>query len=354
MLKVVTTSPRDIVAARLRKQAGWCARLGSELYAFLLERAAEDAASGGPCWEVLRGHETDPHGSAPALRFMGAVHRLVLSGAAPELARHYPSTGGAPEREDCWRAFRASVARRRDAVRELVNRPVQTNEVGRSAALVGGFLLVARECGLPLRLLEIGASAGLNLRWDHYYYEARGASWGAASSPVRFTDSFAEGRPPFDVAAHIAERRGCDTNPLDPLTEDGRLTLLSFVWADQVARLAALRGAVEIAREVPAEVDAAPASDWLEEQLRVSSEGEATVVFHSIVWQYMSDDERARVIELIEGAGRGSSARSPVAWLRMEAGADQAEVRLTTWPGGDERLIATAGFHGRDVRWLAA
>ena len=347
-----TTTPREVVAARLRRQASWCARLGSELYAFLLEKAAADVEAGGPCWDVLRGHETDPHGSAPALRFMGAAHRLVLSGAAPELARCYPSVGGEPSRAECWHAFRTNVERHRDLLRELVKRPVQTNEVGRCAALVGGFLLVARERNLPLRLLEIGASAGLNLRWDCYYYEAFGEKWGEDSSPVRLTDSFVAGRPPFDASVRVVERRGCDLNPLDPSAEEGELTLLSFVWADQTARLAALRGAIEVARRVPAAVDAAAAPRWLEARLRELQAGTATVVFHSIMWQYMSEAERGLVVELIERAGRAAHASSPLAWLRMEPGADQAEVRLTTWPGGEERLVATAGFHGRGVRWL--
>lgn len=348
----MTKPPREIVAARLRKQAYWCGRLGSELYAFLLGRAALDVEAGGPCWEVLRGHESDPPDSAPALRFMGAVHRLVLTGAAPALALYYPSVGGEPDQAGCWPAFGATVEQNRDSLRELIRRPVQTNEVGRCAALVGGFLLVARASRLPLRLLEIGASAGLNLRWDRYYYEADGESWGDAASPVRLTESFVAGRPPFGATAGVVERRGCDLNPLDPSTEEGELTLLSFVWADQTARLATLRGAVEVARRVPAAVDAADAPRWLEARLRDLRAGAATVVFHSIVWQYMSESERGRVAGLIESAGRAASASSPLAWLRMEPGADMAEVRLTTWPGGAERLLATAGFHGRDVRWL--
>jgi hypothetical protein len=66
------------LAEMLRVQAGHCERLGSSLYAGLLERAAEDVEASGPAWEVLRGHESDPPGSVPALRLMGAVHRLVL------------------------------------------------------------------------------------------------------------------------------------------------------------------------------------------------------------------------------------------------------------------------------------
>src|SRR5204863_254585 len=82
-----------------------------------------------------------------------------------------------------WPAFRDTLEQQRDTLRGLVHRPCQTNEVGRAAALFGGFLLVARETGLPLRLLEIGASAGLNLRWDHYRYEQGDAGWGDRASP---------------------------------------------------------------------------------------------------------------------------------------------------------------------------
>lgn len=346
------TSQKSIIAARLRKQADWCKRLGSELYTFLLEQSAADVEAGGACWAVLRGRESDLRDSALALRFMGAVHRLVLTGAAPELARYYPSTNGVPDNDKCWHAFRATVEREHDALRELVNRPVQTNEVGRCAALVGGFLLVSQSSGLPLRLLEIGASAGLNLRWDHYYYEADGQSWGDKSSPVYLTDTFAVGHPPFSTPVRVVERRGCDLNPLDPETREGELTLLSFVWADQTTRLATLRGAIEVARKVAATVDAADAPQWLEAQLQSAAHNAATVVFHSIMWQYMSEAARGRVAGTLERTGALATSNAPLAWLRMESGDEQAEVRLTTWPGGDERLIATAGYHGRDVRWL--
>jgi hypothetical protein len=36
--------------------------------------------------------------------------------------------------------------------------------------------------------------------------------------------------PPFSIEATVAERRGCDAAPLDPRSDDDRLTLLSFVW----------------------------------------------------------------------------------------------------------------------------
>jgi len=340
---------RRTVAERLREQAHWCERLGSRLYRTLLERAAHDVAAGGPCWTVLEGHDDDPPGSALALRFVGAMHRLVLDGEAPALAHHYPSAGGDADEGDPWPAFRAVVARHGDVLRKRIDAPVQTNEVGRSAALVGGFLLVARESRLPLRVLEIGASAGLNLRWDQYRYDATDATWGPRDSPVRLAGI--SGRPPFATAAHVVERAGCDRMPLDPGAAGDRLTLLSYVWPDQRGRIALLRAALEVAARVPVRVDAAEATTWLAPQLASARSGAATVVFHSIVRQYLGEDEATRLESLLADAGARASAAAPLAWLRMEPGPSAMEVRLTTWPGGAERLLATAGAHGRPVHW---
>ena len=293
----------------------------------------------------------DDAGSALALRFMGAVHRLVLEGRAPGLAAHYPSAGGRPD-EKAARALLETVEDLRDDIRASLDRPVQTNEVGRAAGLIGGFLTVAQRTGLPLRILEIGASAGLLLRWDHFRYEARGATWGPVDSPVRLCDFNSEVPLPFDVEAVVAEREGCDMQPLDPSSEDGRLTLLSYVWPDQVARIMNLRAAIEVAERLPVEVERANAADWLERELAEPAPGYATVVYHSIVLQYLSEDDFERVGTAITRAGRAADVHGPVAWLRMEPGGEQAQVRMTMWPEGKERLVATCSYHGAAVRWL--
>ena len=58
--------------------------------------------------------------------------------------------------------------------RGALDQPPQTNEVGRSAALLGGLLVLVDRFQLPVRLFEIGCSAGLNLRADHYRYRHPG------------------------------------------------------------------------------------------------------------------------------------------------------------------------------------
>jgi hypothetical protein len=340
-----------LVAKQLRVQAGWCQRLGSPLYASLLARAAEDVASEGPVWALVRRPEAGPPGSLLPVRLMGGVHRLVLEGGLPDLAAAYPSAGGRADPDAAWQAFRAAVADRADELAPLVARPVQTNEVMRSAALLLGFLAVARKTGLPLRLLEVGASAGLNLRWDRYRYQTWNGGWGDPGSPVQLTEMYEPPEPRLDPPdVDVVERAGCDRAPVDPTSEEGRLTLQSYVWPDQEERFRLLRGALQIAPAVPVRVDEARLADWIEERLGEPSRGAATVVFHSIVMSYLEAEERERFNRAVADAGGRASEEAPLAWLRMEPGGEQAEVLLATWPGGEDRLIATSGFHGRPVR----
>jgi hypothetical protein len=340
------------VADLFRIQAHYCGVIGSPLYEGLLTRAAADLEHAGAVSETLRGHEHDPPNSMLPLRFLGAVHRLVLSGQAPALAQFYPSSGGEPDAERAWPALVALLEERRDTIRAEVESPVQTNEVARCAALLGGFLTVARRFGLPLRLLEVGASAGLNLGWDRYFYSTPHGSFGPPASRVRFEDFLASGELPLGSEVVVAERRGCDREPLDPASDNDRLLLRSFVWPDQLERFEALDAALELARKEPLPVERGDAGEWIERELAQPRQESATVIFHSIVLMYLTEETRARLIAAIEQAGRNAGPKAPVAWLRMELGGDEAEVRLTCWPDGEDVVVARAGYQGRPVRWL--
>jgi hypothetical protein len=90
--------------------------------------------------------------------------------------------------------------------------------------------------------------------------------------------------------------------------------------------------------------------------LAAPAAGVATVVFHSIVWQYFPDAVRAAVVATLVEAGARATADAPLAWVRLEPahGMAYCELRCTTWPVGEERLLATAGFHAGRVNWVAA
>jgi hypothetical protein len=328
--------------------------MGSPLYAHLLARAADDVAASGPAWAVLSEHVAAGRADALALRFMAAVHRLVLTRRAPALALHYPSVGGtATDLEDAGRAFLDLVEARPDELRELAALHCQTNEVGRAAALIGGFLDVAASTRLPLRLLEVGASAGLNLRWDRFRYGGGHRSWGPEGSPVDLRGLWTA-PPPLPVpAVEVVERRGCDRSPVDPASPEGRLGLTASVWGDQVARLARLRGALELASVLQVTVEEAPLDAWAVRELGEAPSGVATVLFHSVVEEYLPGDVRARFHAALAAAGARATAAAPLAWLRLEpvTALRSHGLTLTTWPGGAERVLARCGAHGADVVW---
>ncbi|MCM2255561.1 MAG: DUF2332 domain-containing protein [Vicinamibacteria bacterium] len=377
------TDPRAHVAAQLEEQAEACAAMGSPLYASLLGHAATDVHAAGPCWDVLRDHVLPGRGDALALRFMAAVHRLVLAGDAPTLAALYAESR-APEvcvqrNAAVWPAFVETVATHRETLARDVAVPCQTNEVGRSAGLMFGFLDLAATTGRPLRLLEVGASAGLNLRFDHFRYGGGGACWGDAGSPVDLTGLWAEAPPHVDAPLAVASRQGCDPNPIDvttprglgaeelrsrrsphgtdagftPASEpDARRALLASVWADQGPRFHRLEGALALAAQVPATVVRASADAFVAEQLAASTPGVTTVVYHSVVQEYFDAGTALRFRAALEAAGARATAEAPVAWLRLEpvSALRHHGVTLTTWPGGDERLLAVCGAHGQGAR----
>ena len=339
---------------RLRWQAEACLNNGSPLYAHLCACLADDVEARGPSAGLLRpaaGH------AFPSLGLLAAVHRLALKGEAPDVARHYPSTGGDGDHTRAWQAVRAVLADRADALHGAALETPQTNEVGRSASLVGGFLTVAAEHHKPLRVLEVGASAGLNLRFDGYRYEQRRSGCGPVESPLVMRDLWPDAIPPFDAPLEVIDRRGCDLRPIDPTSDDGQLTLLGAVWPDQLDRIARLRTALEVAARFPVDIDRADVAEWLVARLAAPTPGVATVVFHSLVWPFLPDETRDAFMTTLARAGSIASTKSPFAWLRlepvMESAPDQlGELRLTTWPAGDERLLARCTFHYGPVRWL--
>src|ERR1700722_13497331 len=189
-------APSEPLLRTLRSQGRFCGASGSTMYDELFELVARDVEAGGAFAAILSGHEDDPSREAVPLRLLGGVHRLVLDGRAPALRRWYPSTGGTWDAGSAWPEIKIVAADHTDSLRAALGQPPQTNEVGRSAALIGALLRVNRETAFPIRLFEIGSSAGLNLRADQYHYRYGGGHWGPIDSPVIIDDAWCGRLPP--------------------------------------------------------------------------------------------------------------------------------------------------------------
>jgi hypothetical protein len=338
-----------------RLQAGGCRLFGSPFYAELMDAALEDARADGPVARLVKDWQGDPLRGFLPLRIFGAVHERVLAGEAPELACYYPTAGGRADAAAAWPAFRAVLEEQAEALRPRLASFPQTNEVRRCAGLLGGFLRIAARTGLPLRLREIGCSAGLNLQWHRYHYALGPHRWGDPASPVRIDAEWRGPPAAFQTGVTVESRAGCDLDPRR-IADDGELRILeSFIWPDQPQRLEQLRAAVSVAREDPPRVDAGGAVEWLPAELDSPAEKLCRVVYHSSVWIYLPPPERKEIRRLIEKRGSRARSDAPLAWLRHEDGQipGKVEVRLTLWPGGEERHLAMSHPHGRRVKWLA-
>ncbi|OSC43278.1 hypothetical protein B8W66_00210 [Mycobacterium decipiens] len=324
------------------------------MYGELLELVASDVETGGVFASVLAGQEDAPAGQAVPLRLLGGLHRMVLDGHAAALRRWYPSTGGAWNAETAWPDVLSTAASHTDRLRTALDQPPQTNEVGRSAALIGGLLAICHQFDLPIRLFEIGSSAGLNLRADHYHYRYPGGEWGPTESPVRIDNAW-HGKLPPAAAVRIVERHGYDIAPLDVTNSDGELTVLSYVWPDQTDRLDRLRGAIAVARNVPAVLYRRAAHDAVAGMTLTN--GALTVLWHSITWQYLSADDRTAIRAGVDALAARADTHCPFAHLTLEPARDGLRsqikylVRMGSWPGGHARVLGECHPHGPPIIW---
>ena len=342
-------------------QSGACAAFGSTFSADLLSRAKQDIEDGGPLLGLLtpwaEASTRALIGDAVPLRWLGCLHDLVLSGEAPVLAEAYPTPAGAGDVDEAWAAAKALMISRPERFSTFMAHEPQTNEVRRSAVLLPGFLVLAKEGGLPFRIFEIGASAGLNQLWDRYHYDLGGAGvWGDPASKVRLDTEWRGEPPPLGAAVSVISRAACDRKPVDLSDPIARRRLKAFIWPDQFERLARLEAAIETALAARVSVEAEDAVTWVAAKAAPSS-GAMTVIFHSIFWQYMPPESQAAATAAIEGLGALATTEAPFAWLRMEpppGNLATVDLRLTTWPGGEDRLLGHVHPHGAWVEWCAA
>lgn len=336
----------NTLAERFRSHAGD----SRTLYAFVVREMADDWEAGGVVREICADWESAPPGSVVQLRLLAGVFRIVLRGQAPELAPYYEPLGGTAAPENAWPVFRAVMAGHADELKDALTVAPQTNEVGRSAALLVGLFEAVRRSGRSrVRLLEPGASAGLNLLVDRFRFETSSWSYGPQDSPLVLGDGIrgVASPQPFSVVS----RRGCDLEPVDASTPEGQLRLTSFVWPFQVDRHLQLRAALAVAATHPVQVDRAGAGEWVERLLdqKPPASDVITVVWHSATRMYWPGMETARVEAAVESA----RSRMAIAHLAMEypkdrlGGADQAELTL------DGEVLASVAHHGGTVETLS-
>jgi hypothetical protein len=330
-------------------------RGSDHLYAHLMRAMADDWEQGGPVRAICAGYEQAPSGSVIQLRLLAGVFRIVLTGRAPQLEKFYPCLGGTADPSAAWPAMQKVLADHVDELHEALTIVPQTNEVGRAnALLVGIFEAVARTGRTQVRLLEPGASAGLNLLIDKFHFVNPGWEFGPSSLVVLTGGVSGDVTPtPFE----IVERRGCDLSPVDVSTPEGRLRLRSFVWPFHVERHERLAAAFQVAAAEPPLVDRAPAGEWLARQLAgPTADDVVTVVWQSVTRLYWPPEETARVDDAVRGAaGRGAVAHVCMEYPSRHDDDVSAELTVACSSGPADGVLrhvrlGSVGDHGFPVR----
>ncbi|HEX3916011.1 MAG TPA: DUF2332 domain-containing protein [Caulobacteraceae bacterium] len=266
----------------------------------------------------------------PSLLF-ACVNLLLATDLGHELAAYYPIHGGVRSVDERLApAFSAFCEAHRGALAGLLRqRSTQTNEIRRCVALALGLGHVQARWPGPLALMEVGASAGLNLMFDHYRYRLGGPDVETgAGSPVVVSCEIrgaAPGASLLGAPPTITHRRGVDQHPIDLADPDARAWLEAFIWPEQVQDLATLRGAIELSRSNPAaRVVSGEATADVARLIAELPGVEPVAVFTASLLSYLPlTGRRAFLAQLDEAA-----ARRRVAWIFAEG------------PG----LLATAGL----------
>ena len=338
------------------EQAKWCDDLGSPFTALVCRvlggKLGETTAFGS---RLLNWPETIKP-DAIALRACGALNFLARQGEE-NLRAVYPPMPS-PESETLWRALKAAIAAHDEALTRFLDSAPQTNEVARSAVLLPAYGEIFRRAGLPLAIREIGASAGLNLLFDHYRYEYGAFTWGDENTPVAIQSEWRGQVPEIPPKIEVASRKACDLYPVNAADSAQCERMLAYIWPDQAARLARAEGALDIAARLGVSPQRAGAAEFAARELAELERGRATILSHTVFWQYIPDSAKASIRASIAEAAAKAKRETPFAWVRMEAEADYnkgAVLRLSLWPHGPvDALLAYASYHGQWVEWQGA
>jgi hypothetical protein len=334
----------------LLKQAAWCPRLGSPFTGRVLETLADILDETTQTGRRILRWTGDADSDAVSMRIAGALHALARRGTDPALSAAYRHQDA-----DLTAILKRVVAVHDAWLAAWLERVPQTNEVGRAGVLWPGILEIARRFGPNIQLLELGASAGLNLNLDQFSYCLGGVASGNPTSLVQLTPTWV-GPAPTPTPVSIVARAGVDRDPInlsDP-AEVERLT--AFVWAGMDDRMSRIEGALALAQSHPPRVAEGDLVEWIAAQLAAPQAAGVTRVFmHSVVFQYIPHVAREKVEVLLAEAGAQADQRRPLARLQMEMVEFDKPMHLSLqcWPGGGTvETLAHCHPHGREIKWL--
>lgn len=339
----------------LLAQARRAEQLGSPFLATVLRAVARNLDAAPRLSALVNAWPGDPAASAMALRLAAGLHASARSGRLTALTQLYTTRAG-----DFDATIAFALAEEEADLLAWMSHPTQTNEVGRSATFMATLMQLASRHAHPFELLELGASAGLNLNLGRYAYDLGGTTCGEAGSILTIKPEW-RGPAPAAQPVTIRSAQGVDIDPIDTSDASAQSRLKAYVWPDRPDRMARLECALDIAQSHRPAIQRGLAGAWLDSRLgSPQDDGVCRVVIHSMVMQYLAPDERRQILASTWRAGARATRARPLALIGLEWASDRSEVqlRLTEWCGseggaGHCRTLAVCHPYGQWIDWRA-
>lgn len=285
-------------------------------------------------------------GQQPPNMLMAAVHLLVLENPDLPFARFFGDDAEPPE--DAGAEFGAFCAEHRDALsRTLRERLVQTNVPRRGVAVRFAMHEIGTRISGPVTFLEIGPSAGIQLRFDRWAVDMAGRRFGPADAPLTLATEWRSDQPPPDLdrIAPVRDRLGLDLHPVDATDPAERRWLQALVWPEHRERFTELATALDaVAADPPTILE----GDAIELLPRLTLPDDIPlVVFHAMVRVHVPADRRPAFDSAIAALGE----QRRVFHVSLEADGGDPLLALRDSEGADRDLALVEG-HGRWIQPL--
>jgi hypothetical protein len=289
-------------------------------------------------------------GQQPTNMLMAATHLLVLKDPGLPFARFFASVRDDPEPpEGAAAEYAAFCAEHRDElVRLLRERLVQTNVPARGSAVRLAMHEVGRRVGGPVTFLEIGPSAGIQLRFDRWAVETGGRRFGPRDAPLTLSPEWRSAEPPPDLddLPPVRERLGIDLHPVDATDPEQRLWLQALVWPEHRERFAELATALDAVAADPPTILQGDAIELLP-RLELPDDL-PLVVFHAMVRIHVPADR----LDAFDAALAALGERRRLLHVSLEPAGSSPLLALRDSRGADRDLARVEG-HGRWIEPLS-
>lgn len=295
---------------------------------------------------------------APNMLF-AAIQYLLLNDVKHPLRQHYPRLATSPTSQSAvGHTFKNFCRQYREAIVELLaTRRTQTNVVQRSSCLFAGLSLVTHNTpGQDLCLVDLGASAGLNLNVDvysHWYYQGNSVLFRAGNpeSAVRLqTEVRGSECPPSIQDVSISGKVGIDLNPIDVCDPDSVLWLQALVWPEHHERFEQLNRAIDLIHSNPVTLIRGDAAEQLKDVIKSVPSDQALVVCSTISEYQFSQETRDEIYAILVSASK----TRPIWRLSME-GAPESLLALARYKNGtrdQSSVLAKCSPHGLWIEWV--